>query len=172
MACTRAWTAALPELGPDPFHGDIHGMAISPGPTTSIYCTSPFGIATSTDEGESWDYHYFPKFSEKDNRSYCRGVLVKADDPDVMFVGNGDAIPGITGTIQQTKNAGKTWESIDLPVAPNSVVYWFGTNPEVPNVIAAASLYGYVYTSIDGGENWTKMKKEFGEIRSVAVMPN
>jgi len=162
----------LPELGPDPFHGDIHGMAISPGPTTSIYCTSPYGIATSTDEGESWDYHYFPKFSEKDNRSYCRGVLVKADDPDVMFVGNGDAIPGITGTIQHTKNAGKTWESIDLPVPPNSVVYWFGTNKAVPNVIAAASLYGYVYTSTDGGENWTKLKKEFGEIRSVAVMPN
>jgi len=52
------------------------------------------------------------------------------------------------------------------------VVYWFGTNKEVPNVIAAASLYGYVYTSTDGGENWTKLKKEFGEIRSVAVMPN
>jgi len=162
----------LPDLGDDPFHGDIHGMAIKPGNTTSIYCTSPFGIATSTDEGESWDYHYFPKFSEEDRRSYCRGMLIKADNPDVMFVGNGDAIPGITGTIQQTKDAGKTWESLDLPVPPNSVVYWFGTHKAVPNVIAAASLYGYVYTSTDGGENWTKLAKEFGEIRSVAVMPN
>ena len=31
----------LPELGPDPFHGDIHGMAVSPGSTTSVYCTGP-----------------------------------------------------------------------------------------------------------------------------------
>ena len=162
----------LPDLGDDPFHGDIHGMALKPGSTTSIYCTSPFGIATSTDEGESWDYHYFPKFSEQDRRSYCRGMLIKADNPDVMFVGNGDAIPGITGTIQQTKDAGKTWQSLNLPVPPNSVVYWFGTHKAVPNVIAAASLYGYVYTSTDGGENWTKLAKEFGEIRSVAVMPN
>ena len=162
----------LPELGPDPFHGDIHGMAIQPGPTTSIYCTSPFGIATSTDEGESWDYHYFPKFNEKDNRSYCRGMAIKADNPNVMFVGNGDAIPGITGAIQRTSDGGKTWEPTDLPVAPNSVVYWFGTHAGVPDVFAAGSLYGYVYLSTDGGDTWRKLKKEFGEIRSVAVMPN
>ena len=54
----------LPDLGPDPFHGDIHGMALSPGRTTAVYATSPFGIATSTDEGESWEYHEFPKFNE------------------------------------------------------------------------------------------------------------
>ena len=162
----------LPELGPDPFHGDIHGMAIAPGPTTSIYCTSPYGIATSTDEGESWDYHYFPKFNEKDNRSYCRGMAIKTDNPNVMFVGNGDAIPGVTGAIQRTSDGGKTWEPTDLPVAPNSVVYWFGTHAAVPDVFAAGSLYGYVYLSTDGGDTWRKLKKEFGEIRSVAVMPN
>ncbi len=161
----------LPDLGPDPFHGDIHGMALSAGSTTSIYCTSPFGIATSTDEGESWDYHYFPKFNENDARSYCRGVLLKADDPNTMFVGNGDSIPGITGTIQHTKDGGQTWQSAELPVAPNSVVYWFGTHPDAPNVIAAASLYGYVYLSEDGGNSWEKLDKEFGEIRSVAIMP-
>ena len=162
----------LPDLGPDPFHGDIHGMALSAGPTTSIYCTSPFGIATSTDEGESWDYHYFPKFNENDARSYCRGVLLKADDPNTMFVGNGDSIPGITGTIQHTKDGGQTWQPAELPVAPNSVVYWFGTHAAVPNVIAAASLYGYVYLSNDGGNSWEKLDKEFGEIRSVAIMPD
>ena len=162
----------LPELGTDPFEGDIHGMALNIGPTTSVYCTSPFGIATSTDEGESWDYHHFPKFNERDNRSYCRGMLIKADDPNTIFVGNGDAIPGITGTIQRTKDGGRTWESLDLPVTPNSTIYWLGTHAVVPNVIAAASLYGYVYVSTDGGESWKKLKKEFGEVRSVAVMPN
>jgi len=33
-------------------------------------------------------------------------------------------------------------------------------------------LYGYLYTSDDGGESWSKLKKEFGEIRTVAVSPN
>ena len=69
----------LPDLGPDPFHGDIHGLALRAGTTTAVYATSPFGIATSTDEGESWDYHYFPKFHASDGRSYCRGVALKAE---------------------------------------------------------------------------------------------
>ena len=162
----------LPALGPDPFHGDIHGLAVRPGSQSAVYATSPFGIATSTDEGENWDYHYFPKFNAADNRSYCRGVMLKADDPNVIFVGNGDAIPGVTGAIQRSKDGGQSWEVVKLPVEPNSVVYWFGTHPSVPQVIAAASLYGYVYVSTDGGESWQKLKKEFGEIRSVAVMPN
>jgi photosystem II stability/assembly factor-like uncharacterized protein len=162
----------LPPLGPDPFHGDIHGLALRPGAKTAVYATSPFGIATSTDEGENWDYHYFPKFHAADNRSYCRGVMLKADDANVMFVGNGDSIPGVTGTVQRSKDGGKSWEALTLPVEPNSVIYWFATHAAVPQVIATASLYGYVYVSTDGGESWRKLKKEFGEVRALAVMPN
>jgi photosystem II stability/assembly factor-like uncharacterized protein len=165
------WTH-LPDLGPDPFQGDIHGLALRTMPSSAVYATTPFGIATSTDEGESWEYHYFPKFRDSDQRSYCRGVMLKADDPNVIFVGNGDTIPGVTGAIQRSCDGGQTWEALPLPVAPNSVIYWFATHPDVPDVIAAASIYGYVYVSEDGGDSWQKRQREFGEIRSLAVMPN
>ncbi len=159
----------MPDLGPDPFHGDIHGMAVT---DSAVYCTSPFGFATSKDEGESWDYHYFPKFNPEDVRSYCRGMIVKPDNPDVMFVGNGDFIPGVVGCVQRTQDGGKSWAPVNLPVEPNSVVYWLGNNPEIPNVVVAATLFGYVYVSTDAGDNWIKLQKEFGEIRSIAVTPN
>jgi hypothetical protein len=29
-----------------------------------------------------------------------------------------------------------------------------------------------VYVSTDGGESWQKLRKEFGEIRTLALMPN
>ena len=162
----------LPDLGDDPFHGDIHGMAIRPGRTTAIYTTSPYGISASTDEGESWELHEFPKYQPDDKFSYCRGMALKTDNPDVMFVGHGDTIPGLTGDIQRSVDGGRTWKAVSLPVEPNSVVYWFGTHRATPDVVVAASLYGYVYTSEDGGESWEKARKEFGEIRTVAVMPN
>lgn len=162
----------LPELGPDPFHGDIHDMAISPGRTTAIYATSPYGIATSTDEGESWDYHEFPKYQENDRWSYCRGMALKADDPNVIFVGNGDTMPGITGDIQVSRDGGNTWNATPLPVEPNSRIYWFATHPSIPRVIVAASIYGYVYASEDGGDSWQKLRKEFGEIRTLSLTPN
>jgi photosystem II stability/assembly factor-like uncharacterized protein len=162
----------LPDLGDDPFHGDIHGLALRPGQPTALFATSPFGIATSTDEGESWSYHYFPKFHSEDARSYCRGIAFKADDPNVMFVGNGDSIPGLTGAIQISRDGGRSWSAASLPVEPNSVIYWFATHPTLPEVIVAASLYGYVYVSEDGGTSWSKRQREFGEIRALALTPH
>ena len=49
------------------------------------------------------------------------------------------------------------------------MVYWFATHPAIPVVIVAASFYGYLYVSEDGGESWRKFRKEFGEICSVAL---
>jgi len=161
----------MPDPGPEPYQDDIHGIALKTGPSSALYCTSPFGLATSHDEGESWDYHYFPKFHEADSGSYCRGMIIKADNPDVMFVGNGDFIPGTTGGVQRTKDGGKSWERVQLPVEPNSQIYGIATHKERPNVIVATSLLGYVYVSEDGGDSWHKLQKEFGEVRSVALLP-
>ena len=165
------WTH-LPALGSDPINQDIHGVAISLSQPTKILATTPNGIWTSLDEGESWTLRGFPRFYEKDRISYCRGVALKADDPEVIFVGNGDFIPGKTGAIQRSTDGGKTWEVVPLPVAPNSTIYWFATHPADPNIIVANSLNGYVYTSSDGGDSWKKLKQEFGEIRALAWMPN
>ena len=46
--------------------------------------------------------HGAARFAERDQISYCRGVALKADDPDTIFVGNGDFIPGKRGAIQRT----------------------------------------------------------------------
>ncbi len=159
----------LPDLGENTFQSDIHSLATVPGRAT--YATSPFGIAASVDEGESWDYHYFPKHHADDGVSYCRAVVVKADDPDVMFVANGDGIPGTAGAVQRTQDGGQSWETLTLPAEPNSVIYWLGTHPDRADVVVAASLYGEVYVTEDAGDSWRKLAKEFGEVRAVAVTP-
>jgi hypothetical protein len=52
------------------------------------------------------------------------------------------------------------------------VIYWVATNPADPGVVVAASLHGYLYTSTDSGETWQKNRREFGEIRALAWVPN
>ena len=51
-------------------------------------------------------------------------------------------------------------------------MYWFGTNPANPDIVVANSLHGYVYSSRDGGALWEKLRREFGEIRALAWLPN
>jgi photosystem II stability/assembly factor-like uncharacterized protein len=165
------WTR-LPALGDKMLNQDIHGLAVAAGQTRKLFATTPDGLWTSTDEGESWALHGFPRFSERDTISYCRGVALRPGNPDVIYVGNGDFIPGKRGAVQQTKDGGKTWARANLPVEPNSVVYWIATHPANPDVVVANSLHGYVYSSVDGGQSWKKLRREFGEIRALAWVPN
>ncbi|MGO9060348.1 MAG: WD40/YVTN/BNR-like repeat-containing protein [Candidatus Binataceae bacterium] len=165
------WTH-LPALGSKVINQDMHGLALSLGNPVKLLATTPDGIWSSIDEGESWSLHGFPRFAERDQISYCRGVAVKPDDPDTIFVANGDFIPGKRGAIHRTRDGGKTWDKMALPVEPNSTIYWFATNRANPDIIAANSLHGYLYLSTDAGDSWTKLRREFGEIRALAWLPN
>jgi len=167
----ESWTR-LPQLGRLESSTDVHGVALSPDATPKVLVTTPDGIWISNNEGESWALHAFPKFAEKDRVSYCRGVAVKPDDADVLFVANGNDVPGDAGAIQRSRDGGLSWQPAALPVQPNSTIYWFAVNAALPDVIVANSMFGYMYVSRDGGDSWNKLHRELSEIRALACMPN
>jgi photosystem II stability/assembly factor-like uncharacterized protein len=103
------------------------------------------------------------------NWGYCRGIGVKADDPNTLFQGNGNGPPGSAGAIQVSRDGGETWVKAVLSQASNSTIWTFATTESDPNLVAAASVSGYVYLSSDGGGHWHKLDREFGEIRSLAL---
>lgn len=164
LNCGETWVR-VSAIGPSKLNNDIHCMAINEK-HSRVYASTPFGIATSLDDGESWDLHEFHDIS------YCRGVIIKQDDPDTMFLGTGNGIPGDLGAIRRTKDGGRSWDKVSLPVEPNSVVYWLASNAGIPDVIVAASIHGYVYISEDGGDQWSKIRHEFGHIRALEVTAN
>ena len=148
---------------------DVHDMALSVGQTKTVFVSGPWEVFASTDSGESWE----SVISSKElPLPYCRPMAVKEDDPNVIFLGIGDQLMGSKGAIQRSRDRGKTWEALPLPVEPNSSILCFATHPADPERILAATVYGYVYSSADGGDSWKKLKQECGEIRALAWMPN
>jgi photosystem II stability/assembly factor-like uncharacterized protein len=148
---------------------DIHDIAVSVGdPKTVITCT-PGEIFTSTDTGEAWQglgvRDSFPL-------PYCRNMALKPGDPNVIFVATGDGPAGSTGTIQRSTDRGKTWENLSLPVVPNAPMWTFATHPADPDLIMSCSHYGQIFASSDGGDWWTKLRREFSETRAMAWTPN
>src|SRR5690606_27060028 len=107
-----------------------------------VHTTTPYGMATSRDDGKSWEWHEFGGFERGSGmpHAYCRGVFVAPSDPETMLVGVGDYIPGRTGAIERSVDGGATWERVALPVEPNSTVYWMGMHPDVPGVAVAATV--------------------------------
>jgi hypothetical protein len=67
---------------------------------------------------------------------------------------------------------GQTWDILPLPVQPNATIWGFAVHPSNATRVLAFSLFGEVYSSEDAGESWCKIDREFGEIRSIAWLPN
>ena len=148
---------------------DIHGMAFSLGEQKTVLVSTPREIFASKDDGETFQSLMT---SSSLPMPYCRWVAVKPDNPEVLFVANGDAAVGNTGTIRRSTDGGQSWEERPLPVEPNSPVWNFATNPADPELILANSVYGELYRTQDGGDSWDKIKKEFTEVRALAWTPN
>ena len=156
---------------------DIHSMAFSLGQQKRVLVTTPYEIFASQEGGETFqslvNTASFPM-------RYCRGIVVKPDDPQVMFAANGEIlftangapVIGNTGTIQRSTDGGRSWETRPLPVEPNSPLWNFATHAADPDLILANSVYGELYRSPDGGDSWEKLKKEFTEVRALAWVPN
>ena len=156
----ESWTAT-PVGGPE---GNVGTVAVYPDePHRLLAGSDRTGLYRSVDNGATW----------KKLDSPMEGMEIWSIDvdPDTLFVGTGNTIPGEIGGIQRSRDGGDSWEYVPLPVVPNSVVYWLGTHADSPDVIAAARIFGYVYLSEDGGETWTKPRREFGHVRAVAVTP-
>lgn len=148
---------------------DIHGIVVSSASPTTVFVSTPREIFASTDVGESWQplgvRQHFPL-------PYCRAIALKSDDPNVLFVANGDGAAGETGTVQRSQDRGQTWETLRLPVVPNTPIWTFATNSADSDLILTCSHYGQVFLSEDAGDSWHKVQREFSEIRALAWVPN
>ena len=164
------WTY-LGDLGPTDFHNDVHGFTMrQSGTGTELLVSSPYGLARSYDQGETWDWHGFDPFpGAKFPHAYSRCVLAPWDDVIVVCVG--DYIPGAVGALEISRDGGHTFTRELLPQTPNSTMYWLATHPDVPGTIVATSVFGQVYVSDDYAETWEKLDREFGEIRAVSLSP-
>lgn len=167
-------------------HQDMHSLSILPGTElspsghenfvtlgrgrkTTVVFTSVSGVFATDDNGET----VRPIITEDTApMRYFQIAAVRPDDPQTIFVGIGDSLPGSIGAIVKTTNGGKTWEKMDLPVLPNSELHNIVINPGNPEQVVATSIFGQIYKSDDGGHRWEKLSRELSEIRMLAVVPN
>jgi len=59
-----------------------------------------------------------------------------------------------------------------MPVEPNSAMWVVQTQPDTPELMFAASRYGYLYRSDDRGTSWAKLRREFSEVSSIVWVPD
>ena len=150
---------------------DIHGLAIIPAADGSarIVATTNNDLNVSTDEGATWVPQHA---NERFTHGYYRGLVQHAQRPEVLFLGHGDGPPGTIGSAWRSDDVGNSWQMLPLPTVPNSTLWDYAVHPADPERIYAYSIAGQVFESLDGGRQWRKLPREFGEIRALLWRPS
>jgi photosystem II stability/assembly factor-like uncharacterized protein len=146
---------------------DIHGLVVVPGNDgrRTLLATTNNDLNISYDDGQTWQPQ---NVGGRFGHGYCRGLVQRPDRGDVLFLGNGDGPPGTLGAAWRSQDAGRNWQRMALPGTPNSTIWDFTFDPARADHVYAYSVSGEVYHSPDGGERWSKLSHEFGEIRAIA----
>jgi len=149
-------------------NSDIHDIVILPGSPKVTLALTVLSLYRSTDDGKSWAY-----MGARDSWGlrYSRCLLRKPGSNMELALGIGDGTPGTTASILRSTDAGASWAHMSLPPPANSCVWAFGANAADPDFLLAATKFGNLYRSADGGQTWQKEWREFSEITDLAWVP-
>jgi len=160
----ETWTRIATEIP----NMDVHNVLVTAGPPKTVFTVVNDDVWRSTDDGETWQPAHA---RETFPWHYTRDIISKPNDPKTVFLTVGDATPGRTGTLMRSRDAGASWDSLGFPVQPNSAMWTVSIPAAETDSMFAASRYGYLYRSDDGGESWRKLWREFSEVSSVVCVP-
>ena len=76
---------------------------------------------------------------------YCRGVLVKADDPQMIYLGNGVSAFGGLGALHARATGGRPGRPQPVPMPPNGTIWNLATHVADPDFLLASSVNGQVF---------------------------
>ena len=147
--------------------GDVHGVAVVRGENgaRTLFATTNKGLHVSHDEGEHWQHQLLDAPWQ-----YTRTLMARADGDGTLFLTNGNGPPGSTGRLLRSQDHGVTWQDVGLPGTPNSTPWTVASHPDDPSVVFTVTNLGELYRSLDGGQRWMKLEREFGEVRTLAMM--
>ena len=146
---------------------DIHDIAIvDDDGSRKLLAATAVGLYTSRDDGDTWQWRKLDSPWQ-----YTRGIKPRANLDGTVFLCNGDGPPGSQGRLLRSLDWGETWQDVHLPAPTNSTPWTVATNDADPNVLFACTNLGQMFRSTDGGEQWVKLPRELGEIRTMLWHP-
>ena len=160
-------------------YNDVHRLVSNPAQPERLFVTGGMGLWLSRDYGTTWD-NVFSKGSEYGG--YPDQLVYKPSDPSYMLIAAGQESPGSwrqNGTaetrISRTRDAGETWEVLSATgladkFAPSVEAMTLEEAGSVVQVFAATT-YGEVLWSEDGGESWEKAVSDLPAISKGRSLP-
>ena len=157
-------------IGPAIMGGRTVNFAVVESNTNIIYAAmGPSGVWKSVNAGLTWN----PVF-QKENTVSVGSVAVSQSNPDVVWVGTGEATcrnsVSIGDGVYKSEDGGKTWKNMGLKNTQQiSRIVIDPKNPDLVYVAVMGHLWGKnkdrgVYKTSDGGRIWKKVLYEGDDV--------
>jgi len=161
--CGETWTRLNQGLTTD----DVHSIVVVREENRRVVLAAVNrGVHRSVDDGATFERVELPTPWQ-----YTRAIAASPSDDGTLFVTNGDGPPGTWGRLFRSVDFGRSWHELHLPGESNSTLWTISVHPFDPALIFVCSNLGQIYRSTDGGDRWTKLRRELGEIRCAHWRP-
>lgn len=143
--------------------GRVLAVTGIPGNSSTFYFGAVAGgVWKTTDAGQTWT-----PLTDREKFDSIGAVAVAPSNPDVIYVGTGEAAPRGDMTwgngVYKSTDGGKTWKSVGLEDTRQiGALIVDPSNPDIVLVAAFGHAFGPnenrgVYRTTDGGKTWTKV---------------
>jgi len=139
---------------------DLHQVEVSSAAPGTVHIATQTAMFRSRDKGARWEHvqveEMFP------GGSYCRDLKVAPNDPNTIYLaagaGGGAAPADVVqeGALFRSRDVGETWDRLDLGETVPGRMMAIAIDQAAPDHIYCAAYSGEVYSSSDGGSNWSK----------------
>ncbi|MCX5896182.1 MAG: carboxypeptidase regulatory-like domain-containing protein, partial [Proteobacteria bacterium] len=118
--------------------------------TGSFYApVAPGGLFVSSDGGATW------KATSLQN-VIVNSVAISSFDPRIIYAGCGGSDNSYSG-IYKSSDGGATWQKTPRGLPHEYAITALQIDAANMNIVCAASFYGGIYLTVDGGEYWTQI---------------
>jgi photosystem II stability/assembly factor-like uncharacterized protein len=140
---------------------NVQGLAIDPVAPTTLYAATLDGIFKTTDGGDNW--------ARTGSGGPVTPFALAVDPHNHTTIYATDVSPFASGIFRST-NAGATWQQIGLSETGGG--QFVKVSPHTPGLVFATMSIGGIFKSVDGGNHWSPVRSNAGEIVFDPVNPS
>ncbi len=150
----------------------VSGLGFDPVDPAILYLGTEAGIFRSDDGGET--------FQPVLNRGYITDIKFAPSNPSVGYAAYHSQYNVADGAVYRTTDRGQTWARVSDDTLPDNlhilelIVDW--EDGDVLYLLAGEGRFAcgpaVLYESADGGQTWTRIAADLGQIADIALDPN
>ena len=152
---------------------DIHYILTNPTNPDVMYSTTGKGFYRSLDKARTWE------FCNKGMANYyTHPVVVRPENPDVVYVGAAAGSPntfggpqGAAAQIYRSQDAGRSWETLNngLPERFHGMVRGLIVDPSSQDILYAGTSDGELYQGDEEGDRWSLIMKDLPAVWVIRI---